>query len=90
MNPAKKAEVICSKYIVQYLFGAGSSAAIVPLIDAIGVGWSFTFCKSLHVKLACKTLTAAILVVALDFIGGGLVLIITRFWTKVSEESGGV
>ncbi|EED14213.1 MFS transporter, putative [Talaromyces stipitatus ATCC 10500] len=68
VNPAKKAEVICTKYIVQYLFGAGSSAAIVPLIDAIGVGWSFTF------------------LVALDFIGGGMVLLITRVWTKVPNE----
>ncbi|KUL84146.1 hypothetical protein ZTR_07216 [Talaromyces verruculosus] len=70
VNPAKKAEVICTKYIVQYLFGAGSSAAIVPLIDAIGVGWSFTF------------------LVALDFVGGGMVLLITRSWTKVPDESG--
>ncbi|KAI1077901.1 putative MFS transporter [Whalleya microplaca] len=40
--PAEKAEIICSKYIMQYAFGASSSAAVVPLINAIGVGWSFT------------------------------------------------
>ncbi|KAL3704253.1 hypothetical protein TMatcc_009944 [Talaromyces marneffei ATCC 18224] len=70
VNPAKTAEVICSKYMVQYLFGASSLAGIVPLIDAIGVGWSFT------------------LLVASDFLGGGMVLLITRFWTKVPGESG--
>lgn len=30
--------------MVQYMFAAGSSAAVVPLIDAIGVGWTFTIC----------------------------------------------
>lgn len=45
VSPPEKAEVICSKYIVQYIFGAACTAAVVPLIDAIGVGWAFTLCK---------------------------------------------
>ncbi|KAH8694295.1 major facilitator superfamily domain-containing protein [Talaromyces proteolyticus] len=40
--PAEKTEVISSKYLVQYLFGAGTTGTIVPLINAIGVGWTFT------------------------------------------------
>ncbi|QKX57623.1 uncharacterized protein TRUGW13939_04741 [Talaromyces rugulosus] len=40
--PAEKAEVISSKYLVQYMFGAGTTGAIVPLINAVGVGWTFT------------------------------------------------
>ncbi|OKL58257.1 hypothetical protein UA08_06460 [Talaromyces atroroseus] len=40
--PASKAEVISSKYLVQYCFGAGATGAIMPLISAIGVGWTFT------------------------------------------------
>jgi hypothetical protein len=42
--PAEKAEVISSKYLVQYMFGAGTTGAIVPLINAVGVGWTFTIC----------------------------------------------
>jgi hypothetical protein len=43
--PDIRAEVISGKYIVQYLFAAGSSAAVLPVINAIGVGWAFTICK---------------------------------------------
>jgi hypothetical protein len=43
--PEKRSEVISGKYIVQYIFGAGSSAAVVPCINAVGVGWTFTICK---------------------------------------------
>jgi hypothetical protein len=43
--PERRSEVISGKYIVQYLCSAGSSAAIVPLIKAIGVGWTFTICE---------------------------------------------
>lgn len=40
--PKQRAEVIASKYMVQYTFSAVGSAAIVPLIDAIGVGLAGT------------------------------------------------
>lgn len=40
--PKQRAEVIASKYMVQYTFSAIGSAAIVPLIDAIGVGLAGT------------------------------------------------
>ncbi|PYI01862.1 synaptic vesicle transporter [Aspergillus sclerotiicarbonarius CBS 121057] len=42
--PHLRSEVISGKYIIQYLFSAGSSAAVDPLIGAIGVGWTFTIC----------------------------------------------
>ncbi|PYH87929.1 MFS general substrate transporter, partial [Aspergillus ellipticus CBS 707.79] len=42
--PHRRSEVISGKYIIQYLFSAGSSAAVDPLISAIGVGWTFTIC----------------------------------------------
>ncbi|KAL4863201.1 hypothetical protein BDV12DRAFT_206728 [Aspergillus spectabilis] len=48
--PKERSEVVCSKYVLQYIFGAAASAAIVPLIDAVGIGWAFTiftFCKLL-------------------------------------------
>jgi MFS family permease len=60
VSPAEKAEVIATKYIVQYAFAATSTAVVVPLIDAIGVGWCFT------------------IFVALDMLGGVMVLVITR------------
>ncbi|KFY95663.1 hypothetical protein V500_02698 [Pseudogymnoascus sp. VKM F-4518 (FW-2643)] len=42
--PSSRIEVIGGKYIIQYLFAAGSSAAVVPLISCIGVGLTFTIC----------------------------------------------
>ncbi|KAF7121767.1 hypothetical protein CNMCM5793_009320 [Aspergillus hiratsukae] len=43
--PERRSEVISGKYIVQYLCSAGSSAAVVPLVKVIGVGWTFTICE---------------------------------------------
>ncbi|KAL4943913.1 hypothetical protein BDV06DRAFT_234158 [Aspergillus oleicola] len=40
--PRKRAEVISGKYIIQYIFSAGASALVVPLIERCGVGWTFT------------------------------------------------
>ncbi|KAE8354636.1 major facilitator superfamily domain-containing protein [Aspergillus coremiiformis] len=42
--PDKRSEVIAGKYIIQYIFSAGSSALVVPVINGIGVGWTFTIC----------------------------------------------
>lgn len=42
--PAKRSEVIAGKYIVQYIFAAASTAAVQPLLNAIGAGWTFTIC----------------------------------------------
>ncbi|KAL3476267.1 major facilitator superfamily domain-containing protein [Aspergillus californicus] len=54
--PNKRFEVISGKYIIQYIFSAGASGLVVPVIDAIGVGWTFTIC-------AFMTLTGGVFVV---------------------------
>ncbi|KAL2846770.1 major facilitator superfamily domain-containing protein [Aspergillus pseudodeflectus] len=54
--PSRRSEVISGKYIIQYTFSAGASALVVPVIDDIGVGWTFTIS-------AFMTLTGAVLVV---------------------------
>ncbi|CAI6086692.1 unnamed protein product [Clonostachys chloroleuca] len=41
--PDQRAEVVSSKYVLQYVFGASATGAVVPLLNSIGVGWSFTF-----------------------------------------------
>lgn len=43
--PHIRSEVIGGKYVVQYIFAAGATAAVDPLIGCIGVGWTFTICK---------------------------------------------
>ncbi|CAG8383709.1 unnamed protein product [Penicillium salamii] len=42
--PKARSETIGCKYIVQYIFSAAATAAVEPLIGAIGVGWTFTIC----------------------------------------------
>ncbi|PLB50373.1 putative MFS transporter [Aspergillus steynii IBT 23096] len=42
--PHKRSEVISGKYIIQYIFSAGASALVQPVINHIGVGWTFTIC----------------------------------------------
>ncbi|KAJ3954946.1 hypothetical protein N0V92_008531 [Colletotrichum tropicale] len=43
--PEHRTAVISGKYIIQYSFGAGAVGGLVPMIDAIGVGWAFTINK---------------------------------------------
>jgi MFS family permease len=45
VNPDFKMAVISGKYVVQYSFGAIAVGGVVPMIDAIGSGWTFTICK---------------------------------------------
>ncbi|KAJ5880415.1 uncharacterized protein N7473_011468 [Penicillium subrubescens] len=42
--PHIRSEVISGKYVVQYIFAAAATAAVEPLINSIGVGWTFTIC----------------------------------------------
>ncbi|OQD67368.1 hypothetical protein PENDEC_c037G01900 [Penicillium decumbens] len=42
--PHIRSEVISGKYVVQLSFAAGATAAVEPLINSIGVGWTFTIC----------------------------------------------
>lgn len=47
--PNSRIEIIGGKYIIQYLFAAGSTGAVVPLINSIGVGLTFTICKTFQI-----------------------------------------
>nr|POE53366.1 itaconate transport protein [Quercus suber] len=38
----RSAEVVAGNYVIRYLFAAAGSAACLPVIDAIGVGWFST------------------------------------------------
>lgn len=38
----RSAEVVAGNYLIRYLFAAGGSAACLPAIEAIGVGWFST------------------------------------------------
>ncbi|KAJ8663020.1 hypothetical protein O0I10_001197 [Lichtheimia ornata] len=40
--PTRSASITASNNIFRCLFGAGATTAIIPLINACGVGWSFT------------------------------------------------
>jgi glycopeptide antibiotics resistance protein len=40
--PEQRTAVIASKYFIQYIFAASGNAAIVPLIDSIGIGLAAT------------------------------------------------
>ncbi|KAL7948787.1 major facilitator superfamily domain-containing protein [Trichoderma barbatum] len=42
IHPGKAGTATAANNFTRCLVGAGASAAIVPLMDAIGVGWSFT------------------------------------------------
>ncbi|KAK0103102.1 hypothetical protein ONS96_005711 [Cadophora gregata f. sp. sojae] len=53
--PYKRSEAISGKYVIQYMFGAASTASIVPLITTIGVGVAFTI-------LACLVVMAGLIV----------------------------
>lgn len=43
--PEQRSAVISGKYVVQYSLGAVSTGAVVPMIDAMGVGLVFTICE---------------------------------------------
>ncbi|KAL4874102.1 hypothetical protein BDV12DRAFT_191965 [Aspergillus spectabilis] len=60
--PSHRSEVISGKYIIQYIFSAGASALVVPLVDEIGVGWTFTIS-------AFFTLTGGVFVVIISRYG---------------------
>ncbi|KAH8599111.1 major facilitator superfamily domain-containing protein [Bisporella sp. PMI_857] len=44
--PEQRTDVITTKYLVQYAFGAGGTASIIPLIDRIGIGLTSVICIS--------------------------------------------
>ncbi|KAF9633492.1 hypothetical protein BFW01_g4386 [Lasiodiplodia theobromae] len=53
--PRRRMNVIASKYCIQYSFSAAASGTSVPMIDAIGVGWTNTISKDVFfsIRSAC-------------------------------------
>ncbi|KAL9471055.1 hypothetical protein ACSS6W_008996 [Trichoderma asperelloides] len=49
LYPGKAGTVSASNNLLRCLLGAGATAAIVPLIDAIGVGWAVTIFAFLNI-----------------------------------------
>lgn len=73
---------MAGKYIIQYIFGAASSAAVQPLLDSIGVGWTFTICKSFQALHEPILITAGVF---FSLIGGGLVWVITKWGLDMQQ-----
>ncbi|KAJ5344887.1 MFS transporter [Penicillium brevicompactum] len=83
--PQARSETIGCKYIVQYIFAAGATAAVEPLINAIGVGWTFTICELRLFdswELSNLTIWPGVF---FAIIGGFLVLTIIRWGTDMQE-----
>lgn len=50
--PGKAATATAANNLTRCLVGAGASAAIVPMINGIGVGWAFTVMAALYVIMS--------------------------------------
>ena len=48
----QSSEVVAGNYVIRYLFAAGGSAACLPVIEAIGVGWFSTSRSTLRAACA--------------------------------------
>ncbi|KNG49754.1 mfs protein [Stemphylium lycopersici] len=57
--PKKRREVIAGKYLIQYTFSACSSAGVVPLMEAIGIGPTATISTMLVLAAGVLTLMTA-------------------------------
>uniref|UniRef100_A0A0D2Y2C1 Major facilitator superfamily (MFS) profile domain-containing protein n=1 Tax=Fusarium oxysporum (strain Fo5176) TaxID=660025 RepID=A0A0D2Y2C1_FUSOF len=55
IHPRKAGTASAANNLTRCLVGAGASAAIVPMIDAMGTGWAFTLVGGLYV-LGCPIL----------------------------------
>ena len=49
LHPGKAGMASAANNVSRCLLGAGASAVIVPIIDGIGIGWSFTIAGALYV-----------------------------------------
>ena len=57
--PTRSAEVMAGNYVIRYVFAAAGSAACLPVIDRIGVGWFSTISAAFLVIAAVATWTTA-------------------------------
>lgn len=84
--PEQRIKIIASKYFIQYIFGAAGNAAIVPLIDGVGVGIASTIGKVIAQVLRSwqiQTLTYSGVILVLA--GGCLVLVVAR-WGRSMQD----
>lgn len=56
----QSSEVVAGNYVARYLFAAAGSAACLPVIEAIGVGWFSTISAFFLVLAALGTWATAI------------------------------
>ncbi|KAL1637952.1 hypothetical protein SLS56_000509 [Neofusicoccum ribis] len=57
--PASRTEILTGKYFIQYCCGAAGSAAVLPLINGIGIGLVSTISAFLVVIGGVMVLTTA-------------------------------
>ncbi|KAM0352506.1 hypothetical protein ACHAPU_002174 [Fusarium lateritium] len=55
LHPGKAGTASAANNLTRCLVGAGASAAIIPMIDAMGTGWAFTLLGGLYI-LGCPVL----------------------------------
>ena len=52
INPGKAASATAANNLFRCLLGAGSTAVVVPMIDKMGVGWTYTFASLVWIALS--------------------------------------
>lgn len=57
---SRSSEVVAGNYFIRYLFGAAGSAAVLPIIQAIGIGWFSTISALFVVVAALGTWAVAV------------------------------
>ncbi|KAF2015283.1 MFS general substrate transporter [Aaosphaeria arxii CBS 175.79] len=57
--PKRRREVMVGKYLLQYIAGACATSGAVPLMEAVGVGWSSTIAVVLALVAGSLTLCGA-------------------------------
>ncbi|KAK9770168.1 putative Major facilitator superfamily (MFS) profile domain-containing protein [Seiridium cardinale] len=55
-SPERRSEVLSAKYVIQWAFGAASTAAVIPFIDATGPGLVFTVFSLLDILGGCAVI----------------------------------
>lgn len=57
---SRSAEVVAGNYVIRYVFAAAGSAACLPAIEKIGVGWFSTISAAFLILAALGTWATAI------------------------------
>lgn len=90
--PEQRSAVISGKYVVQYSLGAVSTGAVVPMIDAMGVGLVFTICEMIFSPLpsfCCDGVDGTDIDIGtiVSFIGGIAVFLVARYGLQMQKYS---